>query len=239
MSEGELADPLLPELLLPVELLAPDDGWLDGGSTPLESGALLPGGSPLELSSPLDSGIDVSLLLGSPDEGPLDGDDDPLSLDEAVSEPLDVGPDELSATDELTPDDGSSAEDERSAEEDRSADDELPPLELGSEELETGKLPDGSLLDADSDDDEPLLPELLEADPELEVPELLLALDPEELTGGSPLLGGTALDDGAELPLELDAEALDEGALDDSLAEEELDGAEELDDAELEESLLE
>ena len=185
----------------------------------------------------LDSGAEDSLLLGWPDEGLPDGDDDPFSLDEPVAEPLDVGPDELSATDELMPDDDGSTEDDRSADEDRSADDELPPLELGAEELEAGKpldsaLLDGALLDAESDD-EVLLPLLLlEEGPELEVAELLLALGPEELAGGPLPLGGPALVDGAELRLELDAEALE-----DALDDEELGSAE--GDVELEDSLLE
>lgn len=187
---------------------------------------LLPGGLPLELQSALDSGVDeVSLLVGPPDEGPLDGNDDPVSLDEPVAEPLDAEPDELDPTDEALPDD------------DRPADDELPTLELGAEELEPGKLLDGALLDralldsavldAESDDEELLLLPLLEEGPELEVEELLLAPGPEELAGGPLPLGGPALVDGVELSLELDAEALDDALTED-----------ELDDAELDEPLL-
>jgi len=111
------------------------------------------------------------------------------------------------------------------------------------------ELPEGELAEPLLPD--PLLPELLLpveplwpddgwldggsiplCEEEAELDDARLLLKPDELSGGPLLTDGAALEEGAELWLELDAEPLDEGVLDDALTEDEPD------DAELEEPLL-
>jgi len=212
----------------------------------LEPLPLLAGGSPLAL-----------LDVGSPEEpgGPPDDPPSEFELPEGeLAEPLlpdPLLPELLLPVEPLWPDDGwldggsipllpgglpldggadggplLGSPDEEPPEDEGAKDDALPPLEVGADPLEAGPLPEGPLLDGAAEEDEPLCEE------EAELDDARLLLKPDELSGGPLLTDGAALEEGAELWLELDAEPLDEGVLDDALTEDEPD------DAELEEPLL-